>query len=158
MTILYRWLAIATLIVAAGAVGWVKGAASVQTQWDAANAAAWATAERVIVKQGEAIERIRVEYVDRVKVVQKAADVRIERVTEYVPIGTCDLPGSFRLYHDAAARGDIPAAASTGTDAAPVPAEDLARTIDENYTGCRENAELVIALQEYARTVSRKEF
>lgn len=154
MTILYRWLVIAVLVAAAAAVGWVKGAASVQTQWDAANAQAWATADRVIIKQGEVIERIRVEYVDRVKVVKQAAETRIERVTEYVPTGTCDLPGSFRLYHDAAARGDLPESPATGVDAAPVSAQDLARTINENYTGCLANAELIEALQAYARTVS----
>lgn len=159
MTIVYRWLVLLAFAAAVGVVGWIKGAASVQTQWDAANARAQATADRVIIKQGEAVEYIRVEYVDRVKVVKQAAETRIERVIEYVPAGTCDLPGSFRLYHDAAARGDLPETAAAGADAAPVPAQDLARTIDENYTGCLANAELIESLQAYAREVStRKEF
>ena len=48
----------------------------------------------------------------------------IREVPVLIPAGSCDLPPGFRVLHDAAAGGPLPAAAS-GPDAAPVPLKML---------------------------------
>jgi len=50
------------------------------------------------------------------------------------------------VLHDAAASGE-PADPARSLDAPPVGAQDLARTVAENYTTCRLNAEQLMALQ-----------
>lgn len=142
----YRLLGLALFAVALVGFGWVKGAGHVQAEWAAAARAAEAAVSRVKVRQAEATVRVVTQYVDRVQLVrQKGADI-VKEVPIYVSSDACALPGGFRLFHDAAARGE-PADPARGLDAAPVDAQDLARTLAENYTACRLNAEQLTALQ-----------
>ena len=89
-------------------------------------------------------------YVDRVQVVQGRTRTIIKEVPVYVPTGTADLPAGYRVLHDAAAQGVIPDPARIA-DASPVPAQDAAETVVENYGTCHETAEQVIALQDWIR-------
>jgi hypothetical protein len=77
----------------------------------------------------------------------------IERVTEYVPITDPLLSGGFRLLHDAAALGQ--ALDGTGRiDAAPVAAQDAARTLAENYADCRYEKLRIVKLQDVVRALN----
>lgn len=144
----YRLLAIALLAVALVGFGWVKGAGHVQGEWDEANAAQERLVAGVRVRQAQATVKVVTKYVDRVQVVrEKGADI-VREVPVYVPLDAPDLPGGFRLLHDAAARGE-PAGPAGGLDARPVAAQAVARTVAENYTACRLNAEQLTALQEW---------
>lgn len=98
---------------------------------------------------------VQVKYVDRFKVVHERGRTIIKEVPVYVPADSCALPGGFRLLHDAAALGvPLPGPAAIA-DAAPVPAQDVARTVAENYTGCRGNAEAVNGWNEWAAEQKR---
>lgn len=90
-----------------------------------------------------------VKYVDRVKVVREKASVIEKQVPIYLPAGTADFPGGFRLLHDAAAANSPIAEGVTADDAAPVPAEDAARTVAENYAQCNADKELILLWQTY---------
>ena len=94
---------------------------------------------------------VETQYVDRVRVIRERGATIIKEVTKYVPLDAPDLPGGFRLYHDAAARGDALPDPACGADAAAVGAQDLAVTVAANYEICRTNAEQVKAWQEWAR-------
>ena len=144
----YRLVAMALLAVALVGFGWVKGAAHVQDEWDVANAEQERFVAGVRVRQAQATVQVITKFVDRVQVVrQQGADI-IREVPVYVSSEAPDLPGGFRLFHDAAARGGF--SATTGTlDARPVAAQTVARTVAENYTSCRLNAEQLTSLQEW---------
>lgn len=146
--IIYRWLALLALAGALLAFGWVKGASHEQAKADAANLSATARTAIVRQRQAEATVQVLTKYVDRVRTVHVAGETIIKEVPVYVPADSPDLPGGFRLHHDAAALGELPNPARIA-DAAPVPAQDVAATVAANYLTCRENAEQLTALQEW---------
>lgn len=143
----YRILALLAFAAALVGFGWIKGAGHVQAEWDAANDRQTAFAAGVTVRQADGTVKVITKYVDRVQYVrEKGADI-IQEVPVYVSPDLL-LPGGFRLFHDAAARGEPPDPAR-GLDAPPVAAQAAARTIAENYTACRLNAEQLMGLQEW---------
>ena len=142
----YRLLAMLVLAAAVFATGWVKGASQVQARWDAATGAQAVVVAAVKQRQAEATVQVVTQYVDRVHTVRVAGETIIKEVPVYVPSNTPDLPGGFRVLHDAAARGELPEATSAA-DAPAVPAQDLASTVAANYLICHETAEQLTALQ-----------
>jgi hypothetical protein len=150
---LAAWAVAAVLLSAAGAFSWHKGAESVRADWEKERLQAVKKAAEVKFAQAEITTRVVTQYVDRVRAVRAPAEKIIQEIPVYVPTDTCNLPAGFRLLHDAAARGEPPQAAGTA-DAAPVAAPDLARTLVDNYTACRQNAEQLSALQSWAEGVS----
>lgn len=146
-----KWAALALLVVAAAGWGWVKGAASVRDDWDAAIVKQSLTVARVQAAQAQVTERVVTQYVDRVRVVRETADAIIREVPIYVP-AQCDadgrLPAGWRVLHDAAASGRAADSASAA-DAQPVPPDAAAETVARNYGTCRETAEQLTALQQW---------
>lgn len=80
----------------------------------------------------------------------------VERVTELVPAGSCELPAGWRLLHDAAALRADPAT-GPGDHVATVPAQDAARTVAENYESHHRTADRLEDCQRYIREVVRPE-
>lgn len=144
---------IALCLAASHLLAWQKGAAHVRAEWQTERSQAVTQAAEVKAEQAEVTARVVTQYVDRVRIVRAPAEKIIQEIPTYVPTTACPLPGGFRLLHDAAARGDDPGAAG-GAAAPAVPAQDLARTLTDNYTACRENAEQLIALQAWAAGVA----
>lgn len=89
------------------------------------------------------------EYVDRVKIVKEKGSVIEKQIPVYIPVGTPDLPGGFRLLHDAAATSSPVAEAPERANAAPVPVEDATRTVAQNYEQCHVAYERVRAWERY---------
>lgn len=83
-------------------------------------------------------------------VIQTVTKEVLREVPVYVPADSPPLPGGWRVLHDAAARG-VPAdpAAPGGADADPVPAQDAAATVVENYGQYRALANDHSLLQEW---------
>ncbi len=68
----------------------------------------------------------------------------------------CQLPGAFRLLHDAAATGKAALAAADPVDAAsadPVADAAVLETVASNYAACREDAARLIAWQQRYHTL-----
>lgn len=84
-----------------------------------------------------------------------AARIRHD-VPRLVPKSSCDLPGGWRVLHDAAAENRDPGAAA-GSDAAPVAAQAAAEIVADNYAACHDTSARLIALQQYVREVVRPE-
>ena len=143
------WLALGALVAASAGWGWVKGAASVQQDWNTERATQTIAVLRVQVKQAEVSDRVVTQYVDRVRIVREQADAIIREVPVYVP-AQCDpdgrLPAGWRVLHDAAASGGAADPAAIA-HAQPVAPDAAAETVTRNYGTCRETAEQLIALQ-----------
>ena len=105
---------------------------------------------KVALEREKASEHVVTKYVDRLQVVAGRTETIIKEVPVYVPASDPDLSGGWRLLHDSAALGTIPDPAGIA-DAAPVPAQDAASTVIDNYGTCHANAEQVTALQDWIR-------
>ena len=151
------WAALAGLVAAAAGWGYVKGARTVQADWDAATIRQSRTVARIQVAQAQATERVVTQYVDRVRTVREAGETIIREVPVYVP-AQCDadgrLPAGWRVLHDAAASGQ-PADPARAADAPPVAPDTAADTVARNYLTCRETAEQLTALQQWVREQGR---
>lgn len=78
----------------------------------------------------------------------------IKEVPTYVSINDCPMSPGFRVFHDAAANGEVPDA-SRIADAAAVPAPDVANTVAANYQVCHTNSARLTGLQEWVRAQER---
>ena len=94
--------------------------------------------------------KVETKYVDRSVRVQGVTRTILKEVPVYVPSDACDMPGGFRVLHDAAAQGLVPNPADI-SDAASVPAATVASSVAENYGTCHETATRLTALQEWVR-------
>lgn len=146
------WVWVALILVGLGAwygsTRYDAGKRAVQKKWDAAIWRGKEELESLRVKSRQVDFRVETKYVDRVQVIREKADAIVREVPVYVAADSCPLPGGFRLLHDAAAEGTVPDPASIA-DAAPVEAQDAARTVAGNYGSCLETAQRLTSLQEW---------
>ncbi len=84
---------------------------------------------------------------ERIRTVTKTI---IKEVPTYVSANDCPLSPGFRVFHDAAANGELPDPARIA-DAAAVPAPAVANAVADNYGTCLENAKRLEGLQEWVR-------
>lgn len=128
-----------------------RGAASVQVKWDKEHVEMQAALQKEKERQATVVEKVRTEYVDRVKVVREKGDEIVKQVPFFVR-GSCALPGGWRVLHDAAAAGNFPED-TDGAIAAALPVEGLAaaETVAANYASCLETAARLTALQELVK-------
>jgi hypothetical protein len=114
------WLALGALVAASAGWGYTRGATAVQDRWDAAAVKQSLTVAVVRQRQAEVNERVVTAYVDRVRVVERAADAVIREVPVYVkdhcePDGR--LPAGVRWVLNAAAcAGRCPADTASDVD------------------------------------------
>lgn len=145
-----RWLLYLALAVAlvAGYFFWAdhigdvreaKVRAQYAKQAQEADVARAAVAPPIAAKQAAAQEKIRTVF-----------KTIIKEVPTYVSINDCPMSPGFRVFHDAAANGELPDA-SRIPDAAAVPAPDIANTVAGNYEACHATAARLIDLQGWVR-------
>jgi hypothetical protein len=150
----YRILFMALFAAVLVGFGWMKGAAHVQAEWDAATVKQSLKVARVEKVQAEATVKVVTKFVDRVRVVKETGATLTKEVVRYVPSDSCALPAGWRVLHDAAARGE-PADPAGNPDAAPIAAQDAAAAVIENYSASHANAEQLKALQDWIQEVRR---
>lgn len=126
------------------------GRADVQAKWDESVRKGQAEVDRLKAEAGKVTVRVETKYVDRIVTIREKASVIVREVPVYVPVGSPDLPGGFRLLHNGAASGTVPDPAGI-PHAAAVPAQVAASTIAENYGTCLENSQRLTSLQEWVR-------
>lgn len=154
----YRWLAMALLVAAACALAWFKGAAHVHDQWDLENARQTAAVAKRAAARAVATVQVVTRYVDRVQVVRDTTTATLAEVPAHVTPdddARCTVNRGFVRLHDAAAAGRVPD--PTGeTDAAPagIALSAAAHRVAENYGACLQNAEQLIALQDWVRRMA----
>jgi hypothetical protein len=152
----FRLLGAVAIVIVTFIGGCRHGENTIQTAWDNAVLAQSAAAKDVAIEQAGKTVEVITQYVDRVHVVHEQAKTIIKEIPVYVPSdpAACDLPGGFRLLHDAAATGNPLPNPAAIADAAPVSAQTVAGTVSENYESCRADAERLTALQAWADAVS----
>lgn len=149
----WKPLAVVAVALALLAIGWSSGAAHVQDKWDAEKQAQALAAAQTGQHQAEATVQVVTEYVDKIKVVRERGATIIKEVPVYVNAqadADCIINAGFVRLHDAAAGNTIPGP-SRVADAAPsgVALSTVATTVADNYQGCRENIEQIIAWQQW---------
>lgn len=130
------WLLLGGVILFLGYSYWLynKGQQNIQDKWDAAIARGKPIVAQLKEDAKKVNVRVETVYVDRVKVIREKGDTIIKEVTKYIPASTPDLPGGFRLLHDAAATSRFPS--ETELPGAPVSVRDATETIALNYERC----------------------
>jgi len=83
-------------------------------------------------------------YQERTEFIYVKGKTLVEQVPVYIPTDTPDLPGGFRVLHDAAVTSTIPSPAESQS-AAPVGVAEATSTIIDNYTTCLVIREEVVA-------------
>jgi hypothetical protein len=140
------WIALAVIGAAWWAVSWKadrdfnRGVVSTETRYEA-------ELKRVKEQQVVVVEKVVVEYRDRVKVIKEKGDEIIQAIPVYVT-GDCGLSPGWRVLHDAAASGELPQdPAGAVAAASPVDEAAAAETVARNYEIARETAARLLALQ-----------
>ena len=130
------------------------GQADVQGKWNASIARGKAEVERLKAEAGKVTVKVETKYLDRIQTIKVKGDTIVQKVPVYVPADLPDLPGGWRLLHDAAAEGAVPDPANE-PDAAPVSPQTAASTVASNYTQCLATAEQLRGLQEWVTEQKR---
>lgn len=151
---MYSLIAYALIAAALFGLGYLKGSESRNEEVAhlvAAIQVATNKAKELMERDPIIQKEIVVQYRDRivkVREVQPEIQSQVEVIREKHP--DCVLPVEFRLLHDTAASGDLPAQPAAGTDGpSEVPCDIAAETIARNYQAARENAEQLKSLQEW---------
>lgn len=112
-----------------------QGAKKVQGDWNAAVERGKVIVKDLKEKASQINTVVETKVVTETKVIREKGDTIVKEIPIYIPADTVDLPGGFRLLHDAAARSELPDRTRL-LEAAPVRVEDATTIITENYTQC----------------------
>ncbi len=149
MTILLTLLAIIKKIpyqawVLVGLVGLVwfygnwqfqRGEASAYAEWEKAKERGKVILAEIKKRQLTVNMVVDTVFHERTEYVYVTSEAIIKEIPYYIPVSTPDLPGGFRVLHDAGVRSIVPP--TTGSvEAAPVGVADATRTILSNYSTC----------------------
>lgn len=131
--------------------GYRRGAESVQIKWDKERLAYVNALAKEKERQAQVVEKVVIEYRDRVKIVREKSDEVVKAIPYYVRT-SCVFPGAWRVLHDAAASGSLPEDTS-GAIAAAEPVEGVAalETVAANYGTCQADQARLAALQQLVK-------
>lgn len=102
-------------------------------------------------KEAEVSTKVVTKYVDKITVV-KEKNNEIAKYINQDADAKCQLPNSFSVLHDAAAKNELPdSARATDASASGVKLSEATTTIVGNYGICNQNSEQLKALQEWIR-------
>lgn len=132
-----------------GDARFAAGEAKVQKDWDEAVERGKAEIARLQTEAGKVEVRTVVEYRDRIQTIRLKGEEIVREVQVFVPVGSGELAGGFRLFHDAAAGNKPLPDPAAIADAAPVDAQTVASTVASNYQAHHEDAARLIELQDY---------
>ena len=156
-TIVPRWcyglLLIVALAIGIEIHGQHKGAARIQKLWDSDVAKAEAQAETLrLMRQGAIDKRETKSFAVAVKR-REIVQSNLAKIDTYAPPNVPPLPGTFRLWHDAAAAGkDLDD--SRAADAASVSLKAASTTIAGNYAACLDDQQRLTDLQAIISTLT----
>lgn len=146
------WVYVLLILVGAGLfyghLRYNAGQADIQTKWDESLERGRAEVERLKTEAGKVTVKVETKYVDRIQTVRVKGDTIVQKVPVYISRELPELPGAWRVWHDAAATGAVPSAPDD-PNAASVAPVDAAATVAANYTTCLATAEQLRGLQEW---------
>lgn len=137
-----------------GALCYHRGKAETQKEWDLSVERGKARIKQ-LEKDSLVVNMIvDTKWRERIEYVYSKGDTIVRQIPVYIPQGTPDLPGGFRVLHDAAVSSKVPGT-SGGVEAAPVPVTTATETIVQNYTGCLVIREEVVAWRQWYQEQSQ---
>ena len=102
-------------------------------------------------KEAEVSTKVVTKYIDKITVVKE----KNNEISKYINTNSdakCELPVSFSVLHDAAAKNELPdSARATDASASGIALSSATTTIVDNYGACNQNSEQLKALQEWIR-------
>jgi hypothetical protein len=102
-------------------------------------------------KEAEVSTKVVTKYIDKITVV-KEKNNEIAKYINKDADAKCELPISFGVLHDAAAKNELPdSTRATDARASDVKLSEATSTIVNNYGACNQNTEQLKALQEWIR-------
>ena len=102
-------------------------------------------------KEAEVSTKVVTKYIDKITVV-KEKNNEIAKFINQDADAKCQLPNSFSVLHDAAAKNELPdSARATDASTSGVKLSEATTTIVGNYGACNQNSEQLKALQEWIR-------
>lgn len=138
---------------------YMQGAISNQEKWEAKVAEAKLEAAKKEAQSAEVTTKVITKYVDKVKIVKEKGDVIVQEIPKYITKESdakCDVPNSFIVLHDSAAKNEIPdSARASDARTSNVKISGVATTVAENYGTCHEVREQLKSLQEWVREQER---
>lgn len=146
----YRLLAYLALGVALFGFGFLKGCEHGEKELNAERGKAATETIRLAKARTVVTEKIVIKYLPAITKIETITETIVKETPVYVPLSDPPVSGGFRVLHDAAALGQLPDPARL-PDAAPAAAQDVARTVAENYGTCRADQERLRGLQEWVR-------
>lgn len=111
-----------------------NGQEEVQAKWDATIEAGKTVIAEVEKSGAEVTATTVTKYVYLTKTIRVKGDTIVKEIPVYIPASTPDLPGGFRLLHDAAVTSEVPSQADLPGQ--PVSVRTATETITKNYTTC----------------------
>lgn len=102
-------------------------------------------------KEAEVSTKVVTKYIDKITVV-KEKNNEIAKYINQDADAKCQLPVSFSVLHDAAAKNELPdSTRATDASASGIKLSEATTTIVGNYGACNQNTEQLKALQEWIR-------
>jgi hypothetical protein len=151
----YQIAAVVFLVAGAFSGGYIKGSARADAEIARAAAEAQAQIAELQTQQTTTNTQIVTKYVDRVRTVLVEKDHNAQLIAN-LPTSSLKLANRWVYLHDVAATGGnadttraVDAAASPFTD------NDALRTVSDNYSTCRQNAQQLEALQQWIRDTQK---
>lgn len=102
-------------------------------------------------QEAEVTTKVVTKYIDKITVVKE----KNNEISKYITTASdskCQLPNSFSVLHDAAAKNELPdSTGAVDARASDVKLSEATTTIIANYGACNQNVEQLKALQEWIR-------
>lgn len=106
-------------------------------------------------KEAEVSTKVVTKYIDKIQVVKETNNAISKFVTNEAD-SKCQLPNSFSVLHDAAAKNELPDSAGASDErTSDVKLSEATSTVIENYGICHQNIEQLKGLQEWVREQKR---
>lgn len=151
----YKILAGVFLLGAVAGFSYVKGYSHASDKYELQIAKDTAEAERkyneLLIKKNKVDIQVVTEYVEKIKEVVRWRTKNVEVIIDNVP-DTCELSNGWVSVHDSAAKA-TDANSTAAADATPsgITTPKALETINHNYSICKDNADRLIALQDWIR-------
>lgn len=143
--------AIVLACVAVFGFGWFKGSASVQKQWDAFKQQEANHALQVQQNQTQATTKVVADYNQKQNDIKEKSNVIVKQIPVYLAGADCPAAGRIGLLISSAASG-VPLPATAGASDVPATTTtELAEWSTDTIAAFQQNAEQLIALQEWIR-------
>lgn len=126
------------------------GQADVQAKWDDSIKKGKVIVAKLKEQQFIVTTKVVTETVYRDKIIREKGKTIYEQVPVYITADTPDLPGAFRVLHDAAVFNRVPGAADY-VQAFPVSATTATSTIVRNYEACHLEASKLVGLWDWVQ-------